>query len=113
MQQSKLFIDPSGKTHHVCFANENFTHEEWARKNKYDLDVILQEGWIRVQFLPPTYLFIDTVRKPLLQQHNAIRKLFFDSNNNLIVFNNILIEIAGESYCFFDTFKAYEMITSK
>ena len=40
------------------------SHEEWANEHGHELEGLLDTGWVRVQNVPPSYLFLD-FRLPL------------------------------------------------
>jgi hypothetical protein len=56
---AKLWIDLDGNLHEV-----RDSHEEWANAHGHELEDWLDHGWVRVQNVPPPYLWID-FRLPL------------------------------------------------
>jgi hypothetical protein len=55
----KLWIDLEGNLIPVPDS-----HEEWANRHGHELKELLDAGWVRVQDVPPSYLYLD-FRLPL------------------------------------------------
>jgi hypothetical protein len=55
------WVDPKGESFLVNKVEEDskLSHEAWANKKGYDLEDMLEGGWIRVQAISPMYLMID------------------------------------------------------
>ena len=55
------WVDPKGESFLVNKVKEDskLSHEAWANKKGYDLEDMLEGGWIRVQAISPMYLMID------------------------------------------------------
>ena len=55
------WVDPKGESFLVNSlpSDTKLSHEDWANKNGYDLEDMLEGGWIRVQAISPMYLMID------------------------------------------------------
>jgi hypothetical protein len=67
----KLWIDLEGNLIPVPDC-----HEEWANDHGHELEALLDAGWVRVQDVPPDYLYLD-FRLPLMAgQAVAVRTLF-------------------------------------
>ena len=62
------WVDPKGESFLVnkvqawggsLASDTKLSHEDWANKKGYDLEDMLEGGWIRVQAISPMYLMID------------------------------------------------------
>jgi hypothetical protein len=72
------------------------SHEEWANQHGHELETLLDQGWIRVQNVPPPYLYLD-YRLPLnAPQAAAVRGLLENR------FEQIVVEFGGEVRRFVD-----------
>jgi hypothetical protein len=92
----KLWIDIEGNLIPV-----QDSHEEWANRHGHELEALLDAGWVRVQDVPPAYLYLD-FRLPLKAgQAVAVGRLLLDDG-----FDRIIVEVAGVVLEFGDTEEA-------
>jgi hypothetical protein len=69
----KLWLDLDGN---LIPVGDDLSHEQWANRHGQEHETLLDAGWIRVQNLPPSYLFFD-FRLPLnAAQAKAVGMLF-------------------------------------
>jgi hypothetical protein len=88
---TKFWIDPEGNLIPVIDS-----HEEWANRHGFELEALLDAGWVRVQNVPPPYLLIDFHVPLTAAQAVAVRKLFEDR------FEQVVIDFRGEARSFVD-----------
>jgi hypothetical protein len=91
----KLWIDPDGNPIPV-----QDSHEEWANRQGHELEELLDSGWVRVQDVPPTYLFLD-FRLPLKAGQAKAVVVHFENQ-----FEQVVIEFKGEARSFRDAEEA-------
>jgi hypothetical protein len=72
------------------------SHEEWANAHGYELETLLDAGWVRVQNVPPVYLFLDFRLRLNASQANAVGGLLQNR------FEQVVVEFVGECKCFRD-----------
>jgi hypothetical protein len=94
---NKLWIDLQGIAIPVPDS-----HEEYANSIGHELEDLLETGWVRVQSVPPPYLYLD-FRLPLnALQIAAVRGLLENR------FKQIVVEFGGEVRRFLDRVEAME-----
>ncbi len=81
----KLWIDPAGKRNPVRDG-----HEDWAHRHGHELEDLLDAGWVRVQAVPPAYLYLDLCRPITEPQAMAVARLFKKR------YEQVVIEFVGE-----------------
>lgn len=81
----KLWIDLEGIVHPV-----QDCHEEWATHHGQELESMLAQGWVRVQNVPPQYLYLDYHCSLTAAQAKAVRVLFENR------FDKVVVEFRGD-----------------
>jgi hypothetical protein len=89
----KLWIDVEGN---LIAVPDSISHEEWARAQGHELEALLDAGWVRVQNVPLSYLFLDFKLPLNALQAAAVGVLFEDR------FVQIVVESGGEVREFVD-----------
>jgi hypothetical protein len=82
----KLWIDIEGNLIPV-----QDSHEEWANDHGHELEQLLDAGWVRVQDVPPAYLYLD-FRLPLKAGQAKSVAVLFENHVDQVV-----IEFKGEA----------------
>lgn len=98
----KLWIDSEGN---VIPVPES--HEQWANEHGHDLESLLDAGWVRVQNVPPPYLYLD-FRRPLNAAQAVAVKLLFENR-----FDRIVVEFRGLVREFGDGEEAMEYVIAE
>lgn len=94
----KFWLTQKAELKFVCKINENFTHEEFANKMNLDLEDLLNLGWIRIQNVPPSYFYADSIIFPNKDQQNKILEFLN------VPFEKILLEFDKQV---FNSLKSY------
>jgi hypothetical protein len=100
----KLWIDLDGT---LIPVGDDLAHEEWANRHGHGLEELLDAGWVRVQAVIPPYLYLDFRRRLTAAQAVAVRKLFEDR------FEQIVVEFANVPKSFVDGGEAMEYALSR
>lgn len=87
----KLWLDLDGNLIPV-----QDSHEEWANAHGHELESLLDSGWVRVQNVPPSYLYLDFLTALNARQAAAVGVLFESR------FAQVVVEFRGESRTFTD-----------
>jgi hypothetical protein len=87
----KLWIDLEGIPIPV-----SDSHEQWAQEHGCELEDLLDKGWVRVQAVPPPYLYLDYQLRLNALQAVAVGQLFDDR------FEQIVVEFGGIVRSFVD-----------
>lgn len=82
---SKFWLDPKGDLHPV-----SDSHEEWANALSQELEDLLNAGWVRIQNVPLSYLYLDFYVLLTPAQEDAVGK-FFE-----IRYDQVVAEFRGE-----------------
>jgi hypothetical protein len=90
---TKLWIDLDGN---LIPVGDDLSHEEWGQQHGHELEELLDGGWVRIQAVIPPYLYLDFRRRLTAAQAVAVRSLFEDR------FEQIVVEFAGEARSFTD-----------
>lgn len=88
---TKFWIVPDGTLHPV---GDDLSHEEWGQQHGHELEELLDAGYLRVQAIIPPYLYLDFRRRLTAAQTVAVRKLFEDR------FDQIVVEFGGVASSF-------------
>jgi hypothetical protein len=87
----KLWIDLEGNLIPVPDS-----HEEYANSIGQELEALLDQGWVRVQNVPPPYLYLQFCLRLNALQAAAVRGLLQNR------FNQIVVEFGGIVWSFVD-----------
>src|SRR5947209_2711946 len=79
---TKFWIDPEGTLHPV---GDDLSHEEWSQQHGHELEELLDGGFVRIQAVIPPYLYLDFRRRLTAAQAVAVRKLFEDRFEQVVV----------------------------
>lgn len=102
MQKAKYWLTRKGELFLVSIVGEsNQTHEEWAVDHFTSLERLLANGWVRIQFMPPEYLYIDFIKKPNNLQLDRLDNLACPGNHP-VDFKKIVVESKKETVEFTD-----------
>jgi hypothetical protein len=91
LSPQKLWLDLDGTLIPV-----QDSHEEWANARGHELETLLEAGWVRIQNVPPSYLYIDFRITLNASQAVCVRVLFENQ------FELVVVEFRGESRSFTD-----------
>jgi hypothetical protein len=76
------------------------SHEEWANRHGFELEALLDAGWVRVQAVIPPYLYLDFRLRLTAAQAVAVGILLQNR------YEQVVIEFRGEARCFTDSGEA-------
>ena len=85
MSHKKLWLDLDGNQIPVLDS-----HEEWANAHGHELESLLDAGWVRVQNVPPSYLYLD-FRLALNTRQAVTVGVLFENR-----FEQVVVEFRGE-----------------
>ena len=91
LSHQKLWLDLEGNLVPV-----RDCHEAWANEHGRELEDLLDTGWVRIQNVPPSYLFLDFRAVLNEGQANGLKLLFENQ------FERVVVEFRGEARSFAD-----------
>jgi hypothetical protein len=99
---AKIWIDTKGTVHAVLDS-----HEQWANAHGFELEALLDAGWVRIQNVPPPYLLIDFHVALNAAQAKAVAVLFEYR------YDQIVVEFRGVARSFVDGGEAKAWVLEK